>query len=134
MKEITKEWISLAKDDLKTVAEIIHRDELSNVASFYSQQCVEKLMKGILEEKGIRFLKTHNFIKLYEETKKIVSLDIEKDTLDLLNKIYIDSRYPGELGLAPYGKSKKEDAELFYTLAEKLYDKIEAFLKRENSS
>ncbi|MFH0783889.1 MAG: hypothetical protein V2B20_18305 [Pseudomonadota bacterium] len=44
-------------------------------------------------------------------------LDLDEDMLSLLNKLYIDSRYPGNFGLLPSGAPSLEDAEQFFAFA-----------------
>ena len=45
-------------------------------------------------------------------------IDIEnEDLLDSLNSLYIDSRYPGDMGLLPHGQPTLEDAREFYEFA-----------------
>lgn len=51
--------------------------------------------------------------------------------LDKLNKLYIDSRYPSDLGLLPYGKPTLADAKMFYQFAKEIFDKVKAFLEKK---
>ena len=44
--------------------------------------------------------------------------------LKVLDKLYIDSRYPGDMGLLPYGKPTTEDAKEFYEFALNIFDKV----------
>jgi hypothetical protein len=39
-----------------------------------------------------------------------------------LDQLYIDARYPGELGLLPFGKPTIKESEKFYVLARQVYD------------
>ena len=48
--------------------------------------------------------------------------------LDEINEIYIDSRYPADLGLLPYGKPTLEDAKEFYEFAQSIFDTVCAIL------
>jgi len=41
-----------------------------------------------------------------------------------LDQLYIESRYPGDLGLLPNGKPSKEDAKMFYDFAIMIFSKI----------
>jgi len=43
-----------------------------------------------------------------------------------------DSRYPGEMGLLPYGKPTLKDAKEFFDFANMIYDKIINILKEED--
>lgn len=44
--------------------------------------------------------------------------------LNKLDKLYIDSRYPGDFGLLPDGKPGVDDARIFYEFAEELFDRV----------
>jgi hypothetical protein len=47
--------------------------------------------------------KIHNLITLNETISSVYKFDFDEDKLGLLNKLYIDSRYPGDFGLLPKG-------------------------------
>ena len=52
-------------------------------------------------------------------------LDIDNDDLlDSLNTLYIDSRYPGDMGLLPYGQPTIEDAKEFYHFSQEIFDEV----------
>ncbi len=129
MTVMAKEWLKSAKTDLLTIEKIINEADLSHVVAFHSQQAVEKSFKALLENRKIDFKKQHDLIKI---KNKIDDFDADQDTLDTLNKLYIDSRYPGELGLLPYGKPTIQDAKNFFDFACEIYDKIDAILKEED--
>ena len=46
------------------------------------------------------------------------------DLIQLLDTLYIESRYPGDMGLLPYGKPTLKDAKEFYDFAQKLFDDV----------
>ena len=123
------EWLKSAKSDLLVIEKIIDEADLSHVVAFHSQQAVEKSFKALLENRKIDFKKQHDLIKL---KNKMDDFEIDEDTLDILNKLYIDSRYPGEIGLLPYGKPTLKDAKEFFDFANIVYDKIESILKEED--
>ena len=80
-------------------------------------------MKAILEEYEIDYPKIHKLVKL--KTLVPVELkDIDEDMLFILDDLYIESRYPGELGLLPNGKPTLEDAKEFYQFAQQLFNQI----------
>ena len=49
MKEMTKEWLKAAKDDLDVIEKIIEIDHLTNMVAFHAQQAVEKSFNAVLE-------------------------------------------------------------------------------------
>lgn len=96
---------------------------MTHITAFHAQQCVEKAMKAILEEYEIDYPKIHKLVKL--KTLVPVELkDIDEDMLFILDDLYIESRYPGELGLLPNGKPTLEDAKEFYQFAQQLFNQI----------
>ncbi len=121
---LAEEWLKSAYYDIKAIEEMIHNPELSHITVFHAQQCVEKSLKGAIELLNIPVPKIHSTAKLYGMIKDKNIINIDVDILDKLDDIYIDARYPGALGLMPYGKPTKEDAELFYSYAKDLYEKI----------
>ena len=116
------EWLKAAKDDLDSINYIIKASHLTNIVAFHSQQAIEKSFKALIEYKKIPFQKTHNLEKLYNNIKHII--DIDYDKLELINELYIDSRYPGDLGLLPYGKPTLEDTKEFYNFAKNVFEMI----------
>jgi len=125
MRESTLNWLKFAQSDLETIKEIIHNEDLTHVTAFHSQQCIEKSFKAIIEEYQLsEHIRTHNLLTLYKLTTQVVNLKVNEDLLELVNKLYIDSRYPGEIGLLSYGKPKITDAKKFYKLAQEIYDNM----------
>ena len=116
------EWLKSAFFDLITIEEIINNDMLTHIVAFHSQQAIEKSFKAILEYQDKKIIKDHDLIRLYD----LIGLDfeIDKDILDLLNELYIDSRYPGHFGLLPNGKPSLMKAKKFYNEAKGIFDKV----------
>jgi len=47
-----------------------------------------------------------------------------------LNEVYIEVRYPGELGLLPHGEPTVEEAGDFYEFARGVFEEVKLGLKR----
>ena len=123
MSDMTKEWLGVAYDDLLTIEEIKDNAHLTHIVAFHAQQCVEKSFKAILENKNIEFPNIHKLIRLH----KLIPIPIEISNFDFLttlDKLYIDSRYPGDMGLLPYGKPTLEDAQEFYEFAQDIFNQV----------
>ena len=45
-----------------------------------------------------------------------------------LDDLYIESRYPGELGLLPNGKPTRAEAQQFYDCAKSIYEQVKRIL------
>lgn len=128
MKQITKEWMSAAKDDLNVIEKIIDDEHLSHIVAFHSQQCIEKVFKAIIEEYEIGLIRTHKLLRLYELVKDHITMEIDLVLLEKLDKLYVDSRYPGNLGLLPNGKPSLKDTKKFYIFSNDIYSSIEQYL------
>ena len=116
------EWLKAANDDLDSIGYIIQVEHLTNIVAFHSQQAIEKSFKALIEYQKISFIKTHNLEKLYKRVENIIEVDYEK--LELINELYIDSRYPGDMGLLPYGKPTIDDAKRFYRFANGIFNRV----------
>jgi HEPN domain-containing protein len=130
MKKQVEDWVSLADKDLYA-AEIIMRDDypLTNIVAFHCQQAIEKYLKAYLIEKDVQIIKTHDLIKLNDMTKEIKDLEIDEEKLIVINEVYIESRYPGELGILPDGVPTDEQAKAFIEYVKEIKTKIKNELK-----
>jgi len=123
MKKGTKAWLDFAHRDLESSRLLVDREYVSNVVLFHAQQCVEKCLKALLEENGVLVPHIHSVVKLHSlvAEKAGISVTLEEDELDLVDAVYIDTRYPSGLGLLPSGFPTKEDAREILGIAEKIY-------------
>jgi HEPN domain-containing protein len=130
MKPVTKEWLDRADDDLSVAEEIIENENLTNMVAFHAQQAVEKILKAMIEEYDIGFVKTHKLDFLLQKVKNHVAFDADMIYIRKLDEVYTEARYPTDFGLLPYGKPTIEDAVKFYEFAKSLYKNAEAILKQ----
>ena len=90
------------------------------------------MLQSHLEKKEIDTPKIHNLGTLYAKVSDAIDLNSIGDdsfsTLKLLDKLYIDSRYPGEMGLLPNGKPTQTDAHDFYNFAKIIYNQCSAVI------
>ena len=94
MKEETKIWLNYAKENLKS-SEILLESKLYNPSLQNAQQTVEKAFKALLNEYEIPVKRTHDIFELnLILTKNSININITEDECDLLNSIYIHSKYP----------------------------------------
>lgn len=129
MKKITSEWLLSAESDLLLVKEIINNENLTHLSAFHSQQAIEKSFKAIIEEFDLGVIKTHSLETLYYKIKNKISIPFNYDQLAILDQLYIDSRYPGQLGLLPHGRPSVSEAKEFFSLAEMLYSQSKLITK-----
>jgi HEPN domain-containing protein len=124
MRKVTAEWLRSAEMDLENVAQIIHLEYLTPVAAFHAQQCVEKCLKAVLEEHQRKVPKDHSTLRLYGLPKDLISLDVDLGVLTDLDDLYIEARYPGELGLLPAGTPTLPDTTEFFETAKSIYEQV----------
>jgi HEPN domain-containing protein len=126
MRKGTMEWLEFAKRDLEAARILLNSSHLANVVLFHSQQCIEKCLKAYLEEKAIKIPKIHSVVKLYcmIPTDESRALDIKEAELDMVDLVYIDTRYPSGFGLLPSGFPTDNDAKGILEIAEKVYARI----------
>ena len=121
MKKQVKDWIFLAEKDLNA-SEILIKEEypLTNIIAFHCQQTIEKYLKAILLENDIPLIITHDLIKLNGMIKEIKDLGIDENKLIPINEVYVEARYPGEIGLMPDGVPTNEQAMEFIDFAKEV--------------
>ncbi len=127
-------WISSALADLKSIEHIIEDEFLTHVVAFHAQQCVEKCFKAFLEKEAGKVPRLHSTLTLYGMIKNNVTLDVDTDVLTDFDALYIDARYPGDLGLLPDGKPSLEDAQGFYELALNIFYAISKICGQKKKS
>ena len=131
-KKMALEWLIAANDDLQVIREINQNRTLTHIAAFHAQQSIEKTFKAVLEYNENRIPKKHDLIILHNLVSTFIILQ-EIDILDTLNSLYIESRYPGDLGLLPNGKPTIADAEEFYNFAKEIFEKVKKIITTESS-
>lgn len=98
MRPLTNEWIDKAEKDIATASREIRARKKPNfdAVCFHAQQCVEKYLKAILQERNIPFGKTHNLIALLNLLfPSEPSWELMRPNLEKLNVFAVQIRYPG---------------------------------------
>ena len=132
MRKETEAWIEVAKKDLGAARELLEKEYYANIVLFHSQQCVEKSLKALFVENNLGVPKIHGILKLHNiviEKLKIGNIT-ELDDLNILDDIYIDSRYPCEFGILPTGFPTKQEAEKIFQIAQHVFNKVVKILKK----
>lgn len=94
MKNETKTWLDYAAENLES-ARILLDSNLFNSCLQNIQQCVEKLLKAVFVELSAKLIKTHSISRLTQVlADKGVAAHITDDECDLLDTIYLPSKYP----------------------------------------
>jgi len=94
MKGETKMWLDYAAENLES-AKILLNSSLFNSCLQNVQQNVEKLLKSLFAEFSYKLIKTHSIAKLRQILEEQgMLIDISEDDCDLLDTIYLPSKYP----------------------------------------
>jgi HEPN domain-containing protein len=130
MKQSTNKWLDAATDDLRAIERLLPDESLANIIAFHCQQAIEKVLKALIEETSLGLTKTHNLQSLLLKTEDKFNLEYDEFVIAEIDRLYIDSRYPGDLGLMPYGKPTTMEITLYYDQAKKLKGQVEKILAK----
>ena len=100
MKPATREWLRCAEEDFDVAAALMRRrtKTAANSIGFHCQQCVEKHLKGRLEEAGLTAPKTHDLMVLVQLLLPVEPLWASfAPALRRLNDYAVKFRYPGQV-------------------------------------
>jgi HEPN domain-containing protein len=121
MKNNTAGWVFFAEKDMLTAKIIIDYAELTGEVAFHCQQAIEKYFKGYLAEHGKEIRKIHDLLKLYSQVKDIKDWNLDETLLRDISDIYVETRYPGNIGIKPDGVlPTPEDAKRYLEFATKI--------------
>jgi HEPN domain-containing protein len=98
MKRTTAKWVRKAEADwLIAVQSSQSETPVHDGVCFHCQQCVEKYLKGLLEEQGLSISKTHDLDKLRTVLlPHYPSLRPLRRGLVFLTTFAVTTRYPGD--------------------------------------
>ena len=104
---------------------------LTNIVTFHCQQAIEKYFKAFILDNNKPLLKIHNLLTLYGTIKEIIDLNLNEDMLSTVNDIYLESRYPGEVGLLDDASMLTiEQANQFFIFAKEIETKIKSEINK----
>jgi HEPN domain-containing protein len=127
MKDQTKKWLEYADDNLRS-ARLLLDNSLFNPCLQNVQQAVEKMLKAVLAESGIKIKKTHSINELVTIlAEKGVNVNIEEDERDLIDSIYLPSKYPVG-GLLPDFEPDMQTCRQCVAIADRLRDSVRHIL------
>jgi HEPN domain-containing protein len=131
LREAAKNWIEFAERDLAAAKRLVKDEYVANVCLFHCQQTLEKLFKAVLEENKTRIPRIHSLTTLFEQLPVELKNKnfITSEELGLIDDIYIDARYPGEVGLIPGGFPTLKDAMEVLEITNKAHSVIIEFLR-----
>lgn len=110
------EWINKADEDELSAGVIIKEGGAPSTACFLSQQMTEKYLKGLLVSYNKEFQKVHDLLQLETLILEIIpEIQTLHKELELLNRYYIETRYPGD-----YSQFSLDECRKAYTAAKKV--------------
>ena len=97
MNPLTREWLAKAGEDYDLVVSLLRRKRVpANTLAFHAQQAAEKYLKAVLQERGIRFARTHDLVALLSLLGADAgSLPLLADDLRRLSGYAVIARSPG---------------------------------------
>jgi len=94
MKDETRTWLEYANENLRS-ARLLLENGLFNPCLQNIQQAVEKFLKALIVESSLKLRKTHSINELRNSLfLSGIAIDITEDECDLLDSIYLPSKYP----------------------------------------
>lgn len=127
MKDETKNWLEYANENLLSAQLLAGR--LFNPCLQNVQQAVEKVLKALLVESDIKFLKTHSITELVGLlVKNGKSINITQDDCELLDSIYLPSKYPLG-GVLPDFEPDEKTCQKCLEIAERVFNSVEKHLE-----
>lgn len=130
MSELVDEWVHKARGDLATARRELAAIDGPNYAAvcFHAQQCAEKLMKGLLIQRGVTPPKVHDLAELNRLVGKACP-DWRWDLAELhyLSRAAVEYRCPGE-------SADRDDAAQSMAVCERLAAALERLLEPDEDS
>lgn len=130
MKFLTREWLNAAELDLKSAIQLLQDESLTSVVTFHCQQSIEKAFKAVLVENNNEPQRIHDLLRLYKLVLEFIDPFDDILLLKSINAAYIDSRYPGEMGLLPDGMPSLKEATNFIEFTEMVFSTIKVRLQK----
>lgn len=98
MKPLTREWVEKAEGDRHTARREMRARAHPNydAACFHAQQCAEKYLKALLQERGYAIVRTHSLDALAKPLAGEPGVAALLPVLRSLTAFAVETRYPGK--------------------------------------
>lgn len=116
-------WLEFAKEDYETIQSLQNTNLFRSIC-FHAQQTVEKILKAYLSSVDKQIPRSHDISRLFLETGLDLPENVLQKDLEFLSSIYIETRYPPDIGLLPEGNPQEADANRAIKNAETLFKYI----------
>ena len=97
LKQATREWLDKAESDYRAAVHLLAApDPEFNIVCFHAQQCAEKYLKALLQEREVASPRTHDLEVLARLSRPVLPAVAPPDAdLAWLSSYAVDIRYPG---------------------------------------
>ena len=68
VRNLTRVWVADAREHLES-AELLFENGKYRPACYHSRQCVEKMLKAMVQEKGRKPARTHDILELLDKAR-----------------------------------------------------------------
>jgi HEPN domain-containing protein len=124
MKDETRKWVEYANENLCS-AKLLLESKLFNPCLQNVQQAVEKILKATLIESDFKFLKTHSITELVGLLAKAgINISVPLDSCELLDSIYLPSKYPFG-GVLPDFEPDEDTCRECIAIAEQVFESVD---------
>ncbi|MCE5325845.1 MAG: HEPN domain-containing protein [Planctomycetaceae bacterium] len=120
MNEVVAEWVKKAEGDFAVAQREmrVRKNPFHDGVCFHCQQCVEKYIKGVLQDHGIHFLKIHDLPTLLNQCLSDFPLwEGYRQAFKKLTLYAVLLRYPGETATKAQARDAFSCAQEFRTEA-----------------
>jgi HEPN domain-containing protein len=94
------DWLERANEDIESAGKLLDSEDTLNAAAFHCQQCIEKALKGYILFKTHQHIDGHNLTWLCRQAIKSDRRFTQwLDESVVLNRYYIETRYPADIPL-----------------------------------
>lgn len=128
MKKDTEIWLKYAEENLRS-AEILLESGIYNPSLQNAQQAIEKSLKAALIEKTVGLTRTHSIRELVGFLQNCdILLVLTDDDIDLIDSIYLPSKYPA-FSVLPLFMPDEAICKHCFLIAQDVYQSVIAALR-----
>lgn len=113
-----EQWLAFTRDDVRIV-QLAMREGLFNQVCFHCQQCVEKSLKALIVHQGLVPPRIHKLPDLLGQVHA-APLAAMATEIQLLDRFYTTTRYPGFTPDVPQSLPIQRDAEEALEIAQRV--------------